>query len=51
MWRRSSKDANPIEVLSSSQGIKELLLLLLLLLLHQYNTFLELRFLGFRPSN
>jgi hypothetical protein len=44
MWRRSSKDANPIEVLSSSQGIKELLL-------HQYNTFLELRFLGFRPSN
>jgi hypothetical protein len=46
MWRRSSKDANPIEVLSSSQGIKELLLLQ-----HQYNTFLELRFLGFRPSN
>jgi hypothetical protein len=44
MWRRSSKDAKP-----SSQGIKELLLLLLLL--HQYNTFLELRFLGFRPSN
>jgi hypothetical protein len=43
MWRRSSKDAKP-----SSQGIKELLLLLLL---HQYNTFLELRFLGFRPSN
>jgi len=49
MWRRSSKDANPIEVLSSSQGIKELLLLLQQQ--HQYNTFLELRFLGFRPSN